>query len=276
MGVGKEGFFHCRVGMNHSLNVTLDPFLEELQKNYFTISVFTASRSCSLQATEHSRFHYESSLVSSVDYSFLLNTNQSLRANTTESISVLWSEDTALLNYDSQILTTLYPSPIFRLTFTLMGSVQSPSFFFISFLGSSQIGEGLCVLFTHASSVLASSTSSQHCTRASEGIAILFMIQRLLDSFLSCVGVQVILLETTSDEYTTYDVTLPDILYEGQPHSIRVEFHTLYQIILVYIDDLSSPVMVLDPWIPLTNLPVVDRAIFISEATVHAETPYYF
>ena len=92
MGVGKEGFFHCRVGMNHSLNVTLDPFLEELQKNYFTISVFTASRSCSLQATEHSRFHYESSLVSSVDYSFLLNTNQSLRANTTESISVLWSE----------------------------------------------------------------------------------------------------------------------------------------------------------------------------------------
>ena len=60
-----------------------------------------------------------------------------------------------------------------------------------------------------------------------------------------------ILLETTSDEYTTYDVTLPDILYEGQPHSIRVEFHTLYQIILVYIDDLSSPVMVLDPWIHL-------------------------
>ena len=213
MGVGKRESLHSRVGVNHSLNVTLDPFLEELQKNYFTISVFTASRSCSLQAPEHSHFHYESSLVSSIDYTYLLNTNQSLRLNTTESISVFWTEDIALLNYDSQILATLFPSPIFRLTFTLMGNIQSQSLVIKSFLGGSQMDEGLCVLFTHASSILESSTSSQHCTQASDGIALLFMMQRLSNSFLSCVGVHVILLETNNDEYTTYDVTLPVILY---------------------------------------------------------------
>lgn len=125
MGVRNEKSYHCRVGVNHSLNVTLDPFLEELRKDYFTISVFTASRSCSLETPGHSHFHYESSLLSSIDYSNLLNSSQLIDSNTAESMNVSWIEDTGVFMNSSRIVATLFPSPIIRLTFTLMGSIQS-------------------------------------------------------------------------------------------------------------------------------------------------------
>ena len=71
-----------------------------------------------------------------------------------------------------------------------------------------------------------------------------------------------------------HHVTLPLILYAGRDLTIRIEFHTLYQIVLVFIDSFSSPVMVLDTLVPLTSLSVIDRTMFVSEATVHADISY--
>lgn len=113
------------VGVNEGVNVTLDSYMYELKKDYFSVSVFTASRSCSLQSSEHSHFHYESSLVSCVDYTTLINTNQSLTLNTTESTSITWEDDVAAFSYLSMMKASILPSPILRLTFTLVGNVQS-------------------------------------------------------------------------------------------------------------------------------------------------------
>ena len=85
--------------------------------------------------------------------------------------------------------------------------------------------------------------------------------------------VQVIQLESSSNEYTTYDVTLPVILFGGQPHTLRIDYHSLYQIISIYVDDFSSPIFVVDRFESLTALQVMDRVVFLSEATVGLLNP---
>ena len=118
MGVRIRCAFHCSVGVNGSVNVTVSPFVHG-SKDFFSVSVFTASRSCTLD----SHFYLEASDATAFDFQANLNSFWVASRETWNWSNVVWNETGSEVVFQSQGSVDISPvqSNAYALSFSLMG-----------------------------------------------------------------------------------------------------------------------------------------------------------
>ena len=157
--------------MNHAVNVSLNQYLSLFNKNTYSITIFAAFRSCSLDLPLRPHFLYETSKTPLLPPATLLNTITPITRHSSHLVSstAVWNStnSTAILTLGQSILGVLPASPVYRLQFTLQGEIPS---------GTNGV---VCVVLT-ADHVLSSSlvSTSAACLWATNGLAISFNSNR--------------------------------------------------------------------------------------------------
>lgn len=152
------------VGVNKFVNITLDPFLLDMHKNTYSVSVFAASRTCSLEPPQRSSFLYETSNLPLVSPELLLNTLTPIAPSTNVVHSnAIWdpTNSTVTLTLNSFLLASIPPSSVYRIQFAVQGQLPASS------------TETLCVVMTSQAFLSDSLVStSAACVWASNGVAL--------------------------------------------------------------------------------------------------------
>lgn len=118
LGVGTLDLLHRSVGANGSVNVTIPPFVQGF-KDFFSVSVFAASRSCSLD----SHFYLEASDTPAFDFLANLNSFEVPSRETWSWNQAVWNEtgSEAILQSQGSISVSPVQSNAYGLSFTLKG-----------------------------------------------------------------------------------------------------------------------------------------------------------
>ena len=158
--------------MNNVVNVSLNQFLPLFSKNTYSVTIFAAFRSCSLDLPQRPHFFYETSNTPLLPPATLLNTITPITPNSPHLVSstVTWdsTNSTATFTLEQSILGILPPSPVYRIQFTLQGQIPT---------GTNGM---LCVVLT-ADHVLSNSllSTSAACLWATNGLALSFSSNRM-------------------------------------------------------------------------------------------------
>ena len=110
--------FHRSVGVNGSVNVTVPPVVLG-SMDFFSVSVFTASRSCSLD----SHFYLEASDAIAFDFQANLNSFLEGSRETWSWDRVIWNKPGTEVTFQSHGTIGFVPlqSNVYKLSFTLTG-----------------------------------------------------------------------------------------------------------------------------------------------------------
>ena len=158
--------------MDNIVNVSLNEFLPLFSKSTYSVTIFAAFRTCSLDLPQRPHFSYETSNTPLLSPTTLLNTVIPINRHSPHLLSSTANWDptnsTAILSLEQSILGFLSASPVYRIQFTLQGQIP---------MGTNGM---MCVVFT-ADHVLSNSllSTSAACLWATNGLALSFSSNRM-------------------------------------------------------------------------------------------------